>query len=82
MTVMEARNDVELVKALECMICFEICNREANSPIALNPCGHKICCRCMRNVFKCHQCRKGFLQLSSKENKTVRKLLELEHILI
>ena len=79
MTVMDARNDAELVKALECMICFEIYNLEANSPIALNHCGHTICCRCMGNVFKCPQCRKSFFQLNSKENKTVGKLLELEY---
>ena len=78
-SVMEAKNDVELIKALECMICFEVYNLEVNKPIALNHCGHTICYSCMSHVFKCPQCRKMFFQLSSMENKTVRKLLELEY---
>ena len=73
---MGARNDVELTKALECVICFEEYNLGVNKPMTLNYCGHTICSSCMGNVFKCPQCRKSFFQLHSNENKTLTKLLE------
>ena len=78
-SVMEARNDVEIIKALECMICFEVYKVEVNNPMVLNHCGHTICSSCIGHVFKCPQCRKNFYQMSSKENKTVSMLLELEY---
>ena len=77
-SVREAKNDVELIRSRECMICFEVYNLEVNKPMTLNRCGHTVCCRCMGKVFKCPQCRKTFFQLSSMENRIVRKFLELE----
>ena len=40
--VMEAKYDVELIKPLECVVCFEIFNLEANNPRFLNHCSHSI----------------------------------------
>ena len=80
--VMEAKNDIEVLKALECVICFEVYNMEVNTPRILNHCGHTICCSCMANVFTCPQCRKSFFHLRSNENNAVRKILELDSFLV
>ena len=76
MAVIGARNDVEMTKALDCVICFEEHNLGVNRPMALNYSGHVICSSCMGDVLKCYQCRKSFFQLCSNEKETLIKLLE------
>ena len=79
--VMEAKYDVELIKALECVACFEIFNLAANNPRLLNHCSHTIGSSCIEIVFKCPQCRKSFFHPQFKENKALIKFSQLQYFL-
>lgn len=77
--VLEAQNNCDLIKVMECPVCFDLYDLSSKSPKTLS-CAHTLCATCLRKLkeAKCPQCRKEVI--FKQENKIIKTILALNQM--
>ena len=71
--VLEAQSDCDLIKAMECPVCFDLYDLSSESPKTLS-CAHTLCSTCLGRLreAKCPQCRKKII--FEQENQIIKTI--------
>ena len=77
--VLEAQSDCDLIKAMECPVCFDLYDLSSRSPKTLS-CAHTLCTTCLEELreAKCPQC--CIRVIFKQDNQIIKTILTVSQM--